>query len=52
MRVEKEDEKDADWDEELTHWYNSENNIYEDNFQPQVKSADVTLGTEQVGYVK
>ena len=35
MRVEKEDEKDADWDEELTHWYNNENNIHEDNFQPQ-----------------
>ena len=35
MRVEKEDEKDADWDEELTHWYSSENNIHEDNFQSQ-----------------
>ena len=28
MRVEKEDEKIDDWDEELTHWYNSENNFH------------------------
>ena len=35
MKVEKEDEKDDNWGEELTHWNNSENNIHEDNFQPQ-----------------
>ena len=29
------------------HWYNSENNIREYIFQPQVKSVDVTLGIEQ-----
>ena len=28
MKVEKEDEKIDDWDEELTHWYNSENNFH------------------------
>ena len=46
MRVEKEDEKDADWDEELTHWYNNENNIHKNNFQPPpTRSPDRTYAS-------